>query len=242
MFEKSPPEDYVFRNKQTWDTLRKELSNVPRYDIDGRRYGNTLSDDMFSIKNSPLRENRHAPETYDYFTQPGYEEIQDPQYPGPNFVTQQHYDYKNPGFISRKKFITEGESIPEADHEWSAFDGGGEWEELIGAYQDALNEKRMEDLYRTDSTGSSILDDTRYIKTNGRTMHLPGTQIHRGRTGAEYDPDTGLLVNYNRLSPRVLKILAESGVQRAENGDLNWRIRMAREYYNSLKERANAGG
>lgn len=36
------------------NTIQKELANVPRYDIDGRRYGSTLTDDMISIKNPKI--------------------------------------------------------------------------------------------------------------------------------------------------------------------------------------------
>jgi len=36
---------------ETQQNIINELSNRPRYDLDKRRYGNTLSDDMFAIKN-----------------------------------------------------------------------------------------------------------------------------------------------------------------------------------------------
>lgn len=52
-------------------TIQNELANKPRYDIDGRRYGNTLTDDMISIKN-PQIGNRHTPVSYDYFTTPSH--------------------------------------------------------------------------------------------------------------------------------------------------------------------------
>ena len=51
------------------NAARNELANRPRYDIEGdRRYGNTLSDDMFALKNKNYQ--GHTPESYEYFNDP----------------------------------------------------------------------------------------------------------------------------------------------------------------------------
>ena len=70
----------MFRNRSTFEDLSRprtqinELANKPRYDIEGdKRYGNTLSDDMFAMKNPNYK--GHTPESYDYFNEPFTQEI-----------------------------------------------------------------------------------------------------------------------------------------------------------------------
>ncbi|MBO4781257.1 MAG: hypothetical protein J5522_02580, partial [Lachnospiraceae bacterium] len=71
------------------NTIQKELANVPRYDIDGRRYGSTLTDDMISIKN-PKIGNRHTPVSYDYLNDKD-NWVEDHAIP-PDFVTNLDLD------------------------------------------------------------------------------------------------------------------------------------------------------
>ena len=96
-------------------TAINELANRPRQDINGQRYGNTLSDDMFSVKN-PSLPNRHTPESIEYFNQPTVEAAPQTWEPaagwnplaavsGPLPVLERN------GLVSRKKNIT-GESLP----------------------------------------------------------------------------------------------------------------------------------
>lgn len=219
------------------NTIRNELANVPRYDIDGRRYGNTLTDDMIAIKN-PKIGNRHTPVSYDYLNDPlwGHE----PAHIVPDVVTNMDLDHTygdihpsegmvdkigdpriNHGFLSRKKFIS-GEAPVVADHETN-FTNPAE-EDAMAAYHQAMYDKKaLEDLQGNYPTGGSIVDDTRYIKSSGNTFHEPGRQLPRW--DAEDDG-----INYNRLSNRVLDILAKDNVQRPDNEYISALIKLRRQY------------
>ena len=122
-------------------TAINELANKPRQDIDRQRYGNTLSDDMFSIKNPNLPD-RHTPESYEYFNQPtveapvqtwepaaGWENV------GPLPVLNKNEDvslaqslarkyplFRDKDLVSRQKNVT-GDSLPwEVYKDWGLID------------------------------------------------------------------------------------------------------------------------
>ena len=91
-------------------TAINELANKPRQDINGQRYGNTLSDDMFSVKNPSLPD-RHTPQSIEYFNQPTVEAAPQTWEPaagwnplaavsGPLPVLERN------GLVSRKKNVT----------------------------------------------------------------------------------------------------------------------------------------
>lgn len=214
------------------NTISKELSNVPRLDLDKRRYGNTLTDDMIAIKN-PRGITQHTPVSYDYLNDKD-NWVEDHTIP-PDFVTFLDLDHNtwqdvhenqtptvSPGAarLSRKKFVTDEVSVPHSrDNERESIYQTGAEEELMGLYTKALlDRKALKDLQGMVSTGGSIIDDTRYLKTGGRTYHEKGEQMPRW--DAEWDPAVNENVNYNLLSPREIEQLYKMGVNRPESENL----------------------
>lgn len=63
------------RSNVEQQTIELEASNTPRFDIDGQRYGNTLTDDMIYLKNPRTKRgiDRHAPTSLPYFTRSDYD-------------------------------------------------------------------------------------------------------------------------------------------------------------------------
>ncbi len=223
------------------NTIQKELANVPRYDIDGRRYGSTLTDDMISIKN-PKIGNRHTPVSYDYLNDKD-NWVEDHAIP-PDFVTNLDLDNNSyeavhesmaptvrGGLISRKKFISEGVSEPYTDYEDVYESGAGG--DFMGAYTKALLDKKAFNELRGISQGDSVRDDVRYIRSNGRTYHDRGDQVPRW--DAEYDPAVGTSVNYNLISPNTTAQLYNMGVDRPESEDLSGILRLYKYYLDNLK-------
>lgn len=209
----------------------QELQNRPRYDLDGRRYGNTLSDDMFSIKNPEIRPNQHTPESYQDLKEP--REIEPPAIFNPAFYspekipTLQDYfdnqvtpgareDFRDNG-VSRKKTVTEGiDGVYRAP--WGMVDEILEFPEYYS--QDEINwaaareDKELADKRRYDLSTEGLRDDLYYASNPDAYRD----EYMSPRRDADIDYYLGgELVNYNALSPETLKQLAKMGVNRPED-------------------------
>lgn len=186
-------------------TAINELANKPRQDINGQRYGNTLSDDMFSIKN-PSLPNRHTPESIEYFNQPSIDAAPTGMAPAAGWNPLPVLENSN--LISRKKNVT-GDSLPwEVYKDWGLTDDILEFPEYYTQEQldwaSALRDKReaaqrVNDLstegIRSEQFGNAPTDMSSY-------------------RDAEYDPYLGTNVNYSAMSPRTMEMLAKMGVNR----------------------------
>ena len=226
-------------------TIGNELANVPRMDIDGRRYGNTLTDDMIALKN-PREEVRHTSESYDYLFSPSYDRdfaadnatYNAGQYELPLPVSTQggttyNVSPNNPnlnhGFLSRKKNAEDTVSIPDVGDHVSIYDGTPA-EEILDLYHRALLERKA---LKDRENNEDIRADVRYLRSGGMTPHEAGEQWVRDE--AEYDPAIGTVVNYNRLSPAQLEQLSKMGVNRPESEDLMGLIHLYQYYVDNLK-------
>lgn len=228
----------------------QELQNRPRYDLDGRRYGNTLSDDMFSIKNPEIRPNQHTPESYQDLKEP--REIEPPEIYSPalnspeKIPTLQDYfdnqvtpgvreDFRDNG-ISRKKTVTEGiDGAYRAP--WGMVDEILEFPEYYS--QDEINwaaarrEKEWADKRRYDLSTDGMRDDMYF-------QHVDGYRDESMSPRRDADIDYylgGELVNYSALPPETLKQLAKMGVNRpADYKDINQVVEsgFASDYLNYL--------
>jgi hypothetical protein len=213
----------------------QELQNRPRYDLDGRRYGNTLSDDMFSIKN-PQRENQHTPESYNYLDTDYVEEkpvTLEPvlntqnQVPLPVLNKPEDFssllgnimprDFRDNG-VSRKKNVTEN-GLPwqrrEIFEDWNLIDDALEFPEYYDqAVVDWAEAKRAEQnatQRRYDLSTEGLRDDMHY---QGEDRNQPMSP-----SAAEWDPYLGTDVNYNAMSPQTMIQLAKMGVNRPKVED-----------------------
>lgn len=214
-------------------TAINELQNRPRQDIDRQRYGNTLSDDMFSIKN-PSLPNRHTPESYGYLNQPVERPTEiwepasgwNPVSSGPLPVLERN------GLISRPKNVT-GESTPlSVNKEWGLIDDITEFSENypdeIVAWAEGLRDKR-EAAQRVNDLSTEGLRSEQF-------GNAPTDQS--ARRDADYDPYLGTPVNYYAMSPETMDILARMGVNRPRTESETSRTlrENGNDTYNSLLE------
>lgn len=206
----------------------QELQNRPRYDLDGRRFGNTLSDDMFSIKN-PGRANQHTPESYNYLDTDYVEEkptTLEPvlntqnQVPLPVLNKPEDFssllgnimptDFRDNG-VSRKKNITEGlpwqrRSI--YDDDWNLVDDALEFPEY---YDQAVVDWAEAQKAEQDAA------QRRYdLSTEGLREDMRGEDREQSMSpsAAEWDPYLETDVNYGAMSPQTMIQLAKMGVNR----------------------------
>lgn len=221
------------RSKIEEKTIMYEAGNVPRYDIDGNRYGSTLTDDMIYLKNPRLKLgiDRHAPTSLPYFTRSDYLDdfAQDNTEPYPNPVNptvSQGATVNSQGILSRKKNIdysADGGAYTQG--EAGLYDGTN-MEDVMGQYHKYLLERKAQN-------DNSIREDVRYIRSNGITKHSPGEQWLRDE--AEYDPYVDTVVNYNMVSPAQLEQLVNMGVNRPESEDLMNKIHLYKYYMDNLR-------
>ena len=207
-------------------TAINELQNRPRQDITGERYGNTLSDDMFAIKNPSLPD-RHTPQSIEYFNQPTVEAPVQAWEPAAGWNP---LPVLNAGLVSRKKNVT-GDSLPwEVYKDWGLTDDILEFpddytQEQV-AYAEALRDRReaaqrVNDLstegIRSEQFGNAPTDMSSY-------------------RDAEYDPYLGTNVNYSAMSPETMEQLARMGVERPQDeDDISRRLgENGNDTYNSL--------
>ena len=186
-------------------TAINELANKPRQDINGQRYGNTLSDDMFSIKNPSLPD-RHTPQSIEYFNQPSIDSTPTEMAPAAGWNPLPVLENSN--LISRKKNVT-GDSLPwEVYKDWGLTDDILEFPEYYTHEQldwaSALRDKREAEQRVNDLSTEGIRSE--------QFGNAP-TDMSSYRD-AEYDPYLGTNVNYSAMSPRTMEILAKMGVNR----------------------------
>jgi hypothetical protein len=217
----------------------QELQNRPRYDLDGRRYGNTLSDDMFSIKN-PQRANQHTPESYNYLNTDYVEEkpvTLEPvlntqnQVPLPVLNKPEDFssllgnimprDFRDNG-VSRKKNVT-GNGLPWQRNsiygdDWSLQDDALEFPEYYDqAVVDWAEAQRAENEAKqrvNDLSTEGMREDLAYQRTGAERD--PAFAVRRE---AEWDPYLGTDVNYGAMSPQTMIQLAKMGVNRPDTED-----------------------
>lgn len=192
-------------------TAINELQNRPRYDIDRRRYGNTLSDDMFALKNLE-RENQHTPESYEYLER----QIEEPTTTWePASGWGEIPSLKNENLVSREKFLGD-EGIPiETRRDWSLLDDIMEFpenytQEQVKWAEDLRN--KNEALNRVNDLKTESLREDMAAQRGGERDY----QEQSVRRDAEYDPYLEAVVNYARLSPQTLGMLTKMGVNRPE--------------------------
>lgn len=192
-------------------TAINELANKPRQDIDRQRYGNALSDDMFSIKN-PNLPNRHTPESYGYFNQPTVEAPVQSWEPAAGWGPLPVLDNSN--LVSRKKSITE-DSLPLNVYKgaWSLTNDILEFPDNYSQEQvdwaTALRDKRESEQRINDLSTEGL--------RNEQFGNAP-TDMSSYRD-AEYDPYLEASVNYSAMSPKTMEILARMGVERPQDED-----------------------
>ena len=225
----------------------QELQNRPRYDLDGRRYGNTLSDDMFSIKN-PQRENQHTPESYNYLDTDYVEEkpvTLEPvlntqnQVPLPVLNKPEDFssllgnimprDFRDNG-VSRKKNVT-GNGLPWQRNsiygdDWSLQDDALEfpeyYDQAVVDWAEAQRAEQNATQRQYDLSTEGLRDDMLY---QGEDRNQPMSP-----RAAEWDPYLGTDVNYNAMSPQTMIQLAKMGVNRPKLED---------DYTRQFNENAN---
>lgn len=216
----------------------QELQNRPRYDLDGRRFGNTLSDDMFSIKN-PLRANQHTPESYNYLDTDYVEEK--PVTLEPVLNTQNQVplpvlnkpvdfssflgnvmprDFRDTG-VSRKKNVTEGLPFQTSSiygDDWSLVDDALEFPENYSqeVVQWAEAQRAAQDAKQrvNDLSTEGMREDLAYQRSGEER-----DPVFAARREAEWDPYLGTDVNYGAMSPQTMIQLAKMGVNRPKIED-----------------------
>ena len=230
-----------------------ELANKRRNDITGDRYGNTLSDDMFSIKNAGRVPDKHTPQSYDYFNDPepiataqpmepaaGWNELI-PQLSKPREETPvAQYLEANPylkgenNLFGRKKVLGD----PNSAKDWGTWNDGWTLEDDILEFPDLYTDEQLawaenkraerEAANRVNSLG---VDDLRAEKLG--TYQDPKDWV--SRRDADIDYSTGTFVNYGALSPATIEQMAKMGVNKPVDRDINAVTRDdAAEYLNFL--------
>ena len=223
---------------ETQQNIINELSNRPRYDLDKRRYGNTLSDDMFAIKN-PGRANQHTPETYDYLNQTYYDKPVEPMTPvlgwdsviptlNPPGVTENKpqvafqsllaqkmpKDFRD-NAVSRKKLVGgDSKDWEVRSDDWSLLDDILEFPDAYTQEQLQWAEDRRDQIENrnkvNDLSTAALKEDMRALNTGSDRP----SQDMSSRRDAEYDPYLSEVVNYNAMSPTTMEQLAKMGVNR----------------------------
>ena len=192
-------------------TAINELANRPRQDITGQRYGNTLSDDMFSIKN-PNLVNRHTPESYEYFNQPTVPETNTQAWE-PAAGWNGPLPVLNPNFISRQKFVGESAAPLTVNKDWGLVDDIMEFPEDYTDEQFAWAEGQRD----KRETAQRINDLSTEGLRNEQFGNAPTTQSPY--RDAEVDTYLDNLVNYDALSPATIEQLVKTGVYRPPHYD-----------------------
>ena len=209
-------------------TAINELQNKPRQDITGERYGNTLSDDMFSIKNPSLPD-RHTPQSYEYFNEPVQEPSTQAWEPAAGWGP---LPVLNSGLVSRQKNVT-GDSLP-----WEVYKDWGLTDDIL-EFPDDYTQEQVDwaSALRDKREAAQRVND---LSTEGlRNEQMGNVPVSQSSyRDAEYDPYLGTNVNYSAMSPETMEILARMGVNRPQTAD-ETSIRLdenGNDTYNSLLE------
>lgn len=225
-----------------------ELANKPRYDIDGKRYGNTLSDDMLAMKNPNYK--GHTPESYEYFNEPtenvpyepmapagGWNEVMGTipkleQDPVKQFIASNPYLRDHNRLFGRKKNVGEGGlDWGTWREDWTLEDDILEFPDSYTDEQVAWAENQRAQREAKNRVASLGTEDLRAEKLG--TYQDPSDWV--SRRDAMDDSSTGAYVNYDALSPATLEMMAKMGVNKPVESDLNMTTEDdAAEYLNFL--------
>ena len=207
-------------------TIQRELSNAPRIDLDRRRHGNTLTDDMIAIKN-PRSGSTHLDNSLLYNNVPFYDDTYINLPTSVNFGTNSTPTNTSDRLISRKKHITEraGDIFTE-----DGLYDGTPMEDVMAEYEKMLIDRKER---RASRNNEDIRSDVRYLRSGGNTYHDPGEQMPRW--DSEWDPAVNANVDYSKLSPAQLNELVKMGVNRPESEELMNFIHLYEYYLNNLK-------
>lgn len=210
-------------------TAINELQNRPRQDITGERYGNALSDDMFSIKNPSLPD-RHTPGSIEYFNQPTVEAPVQTWEPAAGWGPLPALDNSN--LVSRKKNVT-GDSLP-----WEVYKDWGLTDDILEFPDDYTQEQvAYAEALRSRKEAAQRVND---LSTEGLRNEQMGyaSDEQSPYRDAEYDPYLEANVNYSAMSPRTMELLARMGVERPQDeDDISRRLgENGNDTYNSLLE------
>jgi len=223
--------DEKFTDINVPQTAVNELANRPRYDITGERYGNTLSDDMFAIKNNRIP-NRHTPESYEYFNQlePSIDQTWAPAagWGGLKSIPSLESTSNDPradliqkypflfgsDLVGRKKNVT-GQSLP-----WEVYKDWGLTDDIMEFPENYTQEQlQWAEALKNANREKDIVND---LSTEGlRNEQLYGDNTMWDGPRGDYDAYIGDFVNYDRLSPMQLTQLAKMGVNRPTAEDIN---------------------
>ena len=195
-------------------TAINELQNRPRQDINGQRYGNTLSDDMFSIKN-PTLPNRHTADSMEYFNQStapavNTQALEQAWEPAAGWGPLPVLDNSN--LVRRRKFVGEGSPLA-VNKDWGLVDDIMEFPEDYTDEQFAWAEGQRDKREAAQRINDLSTEGLR----NEQFGNAPTTQS--SYRDAEYDPYLGTFVNYSAMSPETMDILARMGVNRPQTED-----------------------
>lgn len=216
-------------------TAINELANKPRQDINGQRYGNTLSDDMFSVKNPSLPD-RHTPQSIEYFNQPTVEAAPQTWEPAAGWnplaaVSEPLPVLERNGLVSRKKNVT-GESLP-----LNVYEGAWSLTNDILEFPDNYTQEQVEwaEGLRDKREAAQRVNN---LSTEGLRNEQMGyaSDEQSSYRDAEYDPYLEATVNYSAMSPRTMELLARMGVERPQDeDDISRRLgENGNDTYNSL--------
>ena len=208
-----------------------ELANKPRYDIDKRRYGNTLTDDMLAIKNPNYQ--GHTPESYSYFNEPVENQAVQPMTPAggwgevmgsiPKLEQNPVKEYMaaNPylkygttdheaRLFGRNKTVGEGTPLEAWRDDWTLEDDILEFPEAYTQEQIAWAENRRNEREAANRVASLGTEDLRSEKLG--TYQDPEDWV--SRRDSEIDSTVDTLVNYGALSPATIEQMAKMGVNK----------------------------
>lgn len=226
----------MFRNEINYpepnitNAIRNELANKPRYDIEGnKRYGNTVRDDVFAMKNPNYK--GHTPQSYDYFNDIEPEAYQSyaPMEPAggwgeimgtiPQVQTpiEQYMDanpYLKKGDF-RDKAISRKKNVGEGGLDWGTWRDDWTLEDDILEFPDSYTpeqvqwaENKRAEREAKNRIASLGTDDLRAEKLG--TYQDPSEWVSRRES--DIDSYLDLLVNYGALSPATIEQMANMGV------------------------------
>lgn len=219
-----------------------ELANKPRYDIDGRRYGNTLTDDMLAIKNPNYQ--GHTPESYSYFNEPpvqndpvepmtpvgGWDDLAgeipqlkkapveqylaDNPYLKYGRVANPYLEDHEERLFGRKKVL--GDPTTAQGLEAELPDGWSLVDDIL-EFPDAYSQEQLR-WAEQQRANKEAKNRVASLGTDDlRAEKLGNYEDPRdwvSRRNAEYDYTVGTDVNYNALSPATIEQMAKMGVNK----------------------------
>lgn len=225
------------------NTAVNELANKPRYDINGKRYGNTLSDDMFAIKNAGRLADNHTPKSYEYFNEskqfdplepmtpvggwdalsgeipqlkktPVEQYLADNPYLKYGRVANPYLEDHEERLFGRQKVLGD----PNTAKDWEAElpDGWSLVDDIL-EFPDAYTQDQLRwaEQQRANKEAKNRVASLGTDDLRAEKLgNYEGPSDWVSRRDAEYDYTVGADVNYNALSPATIEQLAKMGVDK----------------------------